>query len=91
MKPSTAVELCGIPLRNPVIAASGTFGYGLEFERLTDLSAIGALVTKGLSKDPIEGNPAPRLWEAHAGMMNSVGLQNVGVRKLFSATNFHNW
>lgn len=80
MKPSTAVELCGIPLRNPVIAASGTFGYGLEFERLTDLSAIGALVTKGLSKDPIEGNPAPRLWEAHGGMINSVGLQNVGVQ-----------
>jgi dihydroorotate dehydrogenase (NAD+) catalytic subunit len=74
------LTLCGISLRNPVIAASGTFGYGLEFEKLTDLTCIGAIVTKGLSKDPIEGNPAPRLWEAHAGMINSVGLQNVGVR-----------
>ncbi len=80
MKPSTALELCGIPLRNPIIAASGTFGYGLEFEKLTDLSALGALITKGLSKDPIEGNPAPRLWEAEGGMINSIGLQNVGVR-----------
>ena len=74
------VTLCGITLRNPIIAASGTFGYGLEFEKLTDLAEIGALVTKGLSKEPIEGNPAPRLWEAHGGMINSVGLQNVGVR-----------
>ena len=73
------VTLCGIPLPNPIIAASGTFGYGLEFEKLTDLAEIGALVTKGLSKEPIEGNPAPRLWEAHSGMINSVGLQNVGV------------
>ncbi len=80
MTPSNAVSLCGIALRNPIIAASGTFGYGLEFERLTDLSTLGALVTKGLSKDPIEGNSAPRLWEAQGGMINSVGLQNVGVR-----------
>ncbi len=75
-----SVTVCGIPLRNPIIAASGTFAYGLEFEKLTDLSQIGAIVTKGLSNLPIEGNPAPRLWEAHAGMINSVGLQNIGVR-----------
>lgn len=75
-----ATTLCGIPLKNPVIAASGTFGYGLEFASLLDLNKLGGLCTKGLSREPIAGNPAPRLWEAEAGMMNSVGLQNVGVR-----------
>lgn len=75
-----ATTLCGIPLKNPVIAASGTFGYGLEFAPLVDISRLGGLCTKGLSREPIAGNPAPRLWEAEAGMMNSVGLQNVGVR-----------
>ncbi len=75
-----ATTLCGISLKNPVIAASGTFGYGLEFERLVDLNALGGLVVKGLSREPIEGNPEPRLFEARAGMINSVGLQNVGVR-----------
>jgi dihydroorotate dehydrogenase (NAD+) catalytic subunit len=74
-------SLCGIPMRNPVIAASGTFGYGLEFAHLVDLNALGGLVTKGLSREPIAGNPAPRLWEATAGMINSVGLQNVGVHE----------
>jgi dihydroorotate dehydrogenase (NAD+) catalytic subunit len=71
--------LCGIALRNPVIAASGTFGYGLEFAPILALGKLGALVTKGLSREPIAGNPAPRLWHTAAGMMNSVGLQNVGV------------
>jgi dihydroorotate dehydrogenase (NAD+) catalytic subunit len=71
--------LCGIPLRNPVLAASGTFGYGIEFAKLVDLNQLGGLVTKGLSREPIAGNPAPRLWHTEAGMMNSVGLQNVGV------------
>lgn len=74
-------SLCGIRLRNPVLAASGTFGYGVEFAKLVDLNRLGGIVTKGLSKEPIAGNPAPRLWEATAGMMNSVGLQNVGVRE----------
>src|SRR6202167_3293662 len=74
------MTVCGIRFRNPVLAASGTFGYGIEFEKLMDLNALGGIVVKGLSKDPIRGNPAPRLWEARAGMMNSVGLQNVGVR-----------
>lgn len=71
--------LCGIPLRNPVLAASGTFGYGLEFAKLLDLNQLGAIVTKGLSREPIAGNPAPRLWHTEGGMINSVGLQNVGV------------
>jgi len=74
-----ATLLCGIPLRTPVLAASGTFGYGIEFEKLVDLNALGGLVTKGLSRHPIAGNPAPRLWHTEGGMMNSVGLQNVGV------------
>lgn len=78
--PSLAVSLCGIPLSNPVLAASGTFGYGVEFERLVDLNSLGGIVVKGLSREPIDGNPAPRLWETKAGMINSVGLQNVGVR-----------
>ena len=75
-----ATTLCGIPLRNPVITASGTFAYGIEFEKLLDLNQLGAIVTKGLSREPIAGNPAPRLWNAEMGMINSVGLQNVGVR-----------
>jgi dihydroorotate dehydrogenase (NAD+) catalytic subunit len=74
-----ATELCGVALRNPVIAASGTFGYGIEFASIVDLNSLGALVTKGLSREPIAGNPAPRLWHTDAGMMNSIGLQNVGV------------
>ena len=75
-----ATTLCGISLRNPVIAASGTFGYGVEFEKLVDLNALGGLVAKGLSREPMDGNPEPRLWETRAGMINSVGLQNIGVR-----------
>lgn len=74
-----ATTLCGIPLRNPVLAASGTFGYGIEFETIVDLNQLGGIVTKGLSRQPIAGNPAPRLWHTEAGMINSVGLQNVGV------------
>lgn len=75
-----AVSLCGIELRTPVLAASGTFGYGIEFERLVDLNALGGLVVKGLSREPMEGNPPPRIWESEAGMINSIGLQNIGVR-----------
>ncbi len=74
-----AIKLCGITLRNPVFAASGTFGYGIEFEKIVDLNRLGAIVTKGLSREPIAGNPAPRLWHTEGGMINSVGLQNVGV------------
>jgi len=73
-------SFCGIALRNPVIAASGTFAYGIEFEKLLDLDSLGGLVVKGLSREPIEGNPAPRLFETASGMINSIGLQNIGVR-----------
>lgn len=77
--PSLETKLCGITLRNPVLAASGTFGYGIEFAELVDLNRLGGILTKGLSREPIAGNPAPRLWTTASGMMNSVGLQNVGV------------
>jgi len=74
------ITLCGVPLQNPVIAASGTYGYGIEFATVADLNAIGGIVVKGLSREPIRGNPPPRLWETEAGMINSVGLQNIGAR-----------
>lgn len=72
-------NLCGLQLRNPVIAASGTFAYGLEFATVTDLTSIGAFIVKGISRTPMAGNPSPRIWEAEAGMINSIGLQNIGV------------
>jgi dihydroorotate dehydrogenase (NAD+) catalytic subunit len=75
-----SVAIGALRLRNPIIAASGTFGYGLEFAHLVDLNRLGGLVTKGLSLQPIEGAPAPRLCETPSGMLNAVGLQNVGVR-----------
>ena len=78
------VNLLGIKFRNPVLTASGTFGYGVEFASLVDLNSIGGIVVKGLSRQPIAGNPAPRLWEATSGMINSVGLQNVGVEKFIT-------
>lgn len=78
--PALATVLCGIRLRNPVIAASGTFSYGLEFRELVDLNGLGGFVVKGLSRDPIEGNRPPRIYETTAGMLNSIGLQNIGVR-----------
>lgn len=75
-----ATTLCGIPLKNPVLAASGTFAYGVEFATILDLNRLGGFVVKGLSREPMDGNPPPRVWEATAGMMNSIGLQNIGVR-----------
>jgi len=77
--PALSTSLCAIPLRNPIIAASGTFAYGVEFASLLDLNALGGLVVKGLSREPIEGNPPPRVVEAQCGMINSIGLQNIGV------------
>ena len=75
-----SVQIGALRLRNPILAASGTFGYGLEFSHLVDLNRLGGFVTKGLSREPIEGAPAPRLCETSSGMLNAVGLQNVGVR-----------
>jgi len=74
-----SVQVGTLRLANPIIAASGTFGYGLEFAHLVDLNRLGGIVTKGLSLQPIEGAPAPRLCETPSGMLNAVGLQNVGV------------
>ena len=78
--PDMRVTVAGVELRSPVIAASGTFGYGLEFEEILSLDRIGAFVTKGLSREPMAGNPAPRIIETASGMMNAIGLQNVGIR-----------
>jgi dihydroorotate dehydrogenase (NAD+) catalytic subunit len=74
------VQVGALRLANPIITASGTFGYGLEFAHLVDLNQLGGLVTKGISLEPIEGAPAPRLCETPSGMLNAVGLQNVGVQ-----------
>jgi dihydroorotate dehydrogenase (NAD+) catalytic subunit len=74
------VSFAGIELKNPVIAASGTFGYGLEFEDVVHLDRLGGFVVKGLSREPIIGNPPPRLYETAAGMLNAIGLQNIGAR-----------
>jgi dihydroorotate dehydrogenase (NAD+) catalytic subunit len=78
--PDLSISFCGLTLRNPVIAAAGTFGYGLEFEELVNLEKLGGFVVKGLSLEPMPGNPPPRLYETAAGMLNAIGLQNVGAR-----------
>ena len=75
-----SVAVGTLQFRNPIIAASGTFGYGLEFADLVDLNKLGGLVTKGLSREPLAGAPGPRVHETPAGMLNAIGLQNVGVR-----------
>jgi dihydroorotate dehydrogenase (NAD+) catalytic subunit len=74
------VQVGAVRLRNPILAASGTFGYGVEFAHLVDLNRLGGIVVKGLSREPMEGAPAPRLCETPSGMLNAVGLQNIGVR-----------
>src|SRR5205814_6809752 len=80
MIPDLRVSIAGIELKNPVIAASGTFAYGLEFEDVVHLDRLGGFVVKGLSREPIIGNPPPRLYETAAGMLNAIGLQNIGAR-----------
>ncbi len=75
-----SVNVGALRLANPIIAASGTFGYGVEFAHLVDLNRLGGVVVKGLSLQPMDGAPAPRLCETPGGMLNAVGLQNVGVR-----------
>jgi len=77
--PDLSVEIAGIRFKNPVFAASGTFGYGEEFAKFVDLQRIGAVIVKGTSAKPIEGNSPPRLFPTPSGMLNSIGLQNVGV------------
>ena len=82
--PDMRVTVAGVEFRSPVIAASGTFGYGVEFEDIVSLDRIGGFVTKGLSLEPMAGNPTPRIIETAAGMMNAIGLQNMGVRAFIS-------
>ena len=77
---SLRVNVGSVSLKNPVIAASGTFGYGIEFAELVDLNELGGLVVKGLSLQPMPGNAAPRICETASGMVNAIGLQNIGVR-----------
>ncbi len=77
-----SVELCGIPLDNPVIPASGTFGYGYEFAELYDIRCLGTFSFKGTTREPRFGNPTPRIADCPAGMLNSVGLQNPGVERV---------
>ena len=79
-----SVNLCGIPLDNPVIPASGTFGFGYEFAELYDINCLGTFSFKGTTKDPRFGNPTPRIAECTAGMINAVGLQNPGVEKVIA-------
>jgi dihydroorotate dehydrogenase (NAD+) catalytic subunit len=78
--PDMRVTIAGVEFRSPVIGASGTFGYGIEFEDIISLDRIGGFVTKGLSREPMPGNPTPRIIETPAGMINAIGLQNIGVR-----------
>ena len=81
---NTKVNLCGIDLSNPVIPASGTFGYGYEFAELYDINGLGTFSFKGTTRDPRFGNPTPRIAECTAGMINAVGLQNPGVEKVIA-------
>ncbi len=81
---SMNVTLCGIELSNPIIPASGTFGYGYEFAELYDINELGSFSFKGTTRDPRFGNPTPRIAECEAGMINAVGLQNPGVEKVIA-------
>lgn len=84
MRPNLSVTVAGIRMRNPVMTASGTFGYGQEFAEYMDLESIGALISKGLSLKPKAGNPTPRIVETPGGMLNAIGLQNVGIDAFIS-------
>lgn len=79
IKPDLSVDFAGIRLKNPVLTASGTFGYGEEFRDIVDLNKLGGVIVKGVSLRPIKGNPPPRIWETPAGMLNAIGLENPGV------------
>ena len=79
VKPDLSVDFAGIKLKNPVLTASGTFGYGEEFAEFVDLNKLGGVIVKGISLKPIKGNPPPRIWETPSGMLNAIGLENPGV------------
>ncbi|MBF0119624.1 MAG: dihydroorotate dehydrogenase [Desulfobacterales bacterium] len=84
MSPDLKVSLGKITLKNPVMTASGTFGYGIEFEDLVDLEKLGAIIVKGLSLKPNKGNPPPRIVETQCGMLNSIGLENIGIESFIN-------
>jgi dihydroorotate dehydrogenase (NAD+) catalytic subunit len=77
--PDLSVDFAGIKLKNPVLTASGTLGYGEEFADIIDLNKLGGIIVKGVSLNPIKGNPPPRIWETPSGMLNAIGLENPGV------------
>jgi len=77
--PDLTIDLAGIRLKNPVLTASGTFGYGEEYADIVDLNKLGGVIVKGVSLRPINGNPPPRIWETPSGMLNAIGLENPGV------------
>lgn len=79
-KVNMAVDFGGVKMQNPINTAAGTFGYGWQFQNFFDVSKLGAITTKGCAAEPWPGNPAPRMAEVRGGMINSVGLQNPGVR-----------
>lgn len=79
--PRIDTEIAGVHFENPVLTASGTFGYGREFAHLIDLNSLGGIVVKGISAEPMSGNPPPRIYETDSGMLNAIGLQNVGAKK----------
>lgn len=79
MMPVLEVKIGNLSFKNPVLTASGTFGYGLEYSQFVDLNILGGIVVKGLSLKPKQGNPPPRIYETPCGMINSIGLQNIGV------------
>ncbi len=83
--PDLSVEIAGIRLKNPVLTASGTFGYGEEFREIIDLNRLGGIIVKGVSLRPIIGNPPPRIWETPSGMLNAIGLENPGVDAFLNA------
>ncbi|MBW2427801.1 MAG: dihydroorotate dehydrogenase, partial [Deltaproteobacteria bacterium] len=78
-KPDLKVDIGGLALRNPVLTASGTFGYAREYEHLVDLNRLGGIIVKGVSLEPTKGNPPPRIFETSCGMLNAIGLENVGI------------
>ncbi len=78
-KPDLSVDFAGIKFKNPVLTASGTFGYGEEFAEFVDLNKLGGVIVKGISLKAIKGNPPPRIWETPSGMLNAIGLENPGV------------
>jgi dihydroorotate dehydrogenase (NAD+) catalytic subunit len=82
--PRIDIDVAGIHFENPVLTASGTFGYGQEFAQLIDLNQLGGICVKGISADPMEGNPSPRIYETEAGMLNAIGLQNVGAKRFLA-------